>query len=653
MSTRHLYADLERALSQLPADYAKIIKLSDKILKLVPNDPDALHVKFSALISQEAFALADSHFSIVQKLNSSLAKELVFEHAYLLYQQGNTKEALGLIRTTKSNIGEGKVEEKMIRQLELLEIQVLYKMEDYQACIEIYESLLEATSEEDPFYTELIVNYNAVKSYTQSASSSSEMSESIDTYEMSYNRACVKIQNGEINEAITLLLAARQKCREVLEQEEYEENDIESELAVIVTQLAYAYQLLHRDAEALDLYLGILKSRINNPLITAIASNNINSIKQEKDLFDSAKRHKVAVSGSEKFTLKQKKILELNGVILNLFMKQNTLAIAVVKKYIEENPNDPAGYLLQAGINYHINKKPAKTVEELQDYHQKFPSSVPITLTLVQIQITQSMFPNAILTLQSHLAKAQPTPLMTSIMLFLQSQSPSTLKESAWMNSLPTKNKQLAEFKLKSGRVKEAIKDFKDLYDDGNKDLGVLCGLVLGYVMEGDLEKAEKYFEGLKVLGKPVEEISASELDKIEIGIFATKKVSVAVSESTAEVQTKKIKPKKKRKPVVSKNFTYDPEFKPDQERWIPKRERQSYMQSLKKGKRREELNKGPQGAAVSGGGIGGTGSANIGGKKKEKEKEQLPVVEKVEVKEVVGSPVISSKSGKKKKGKK
>lgn len=70
-------------------------------------------------------------------------------------------------------------------------------------------------------------------------------------------------------------------------------------------------------------------------------------------------------------------------------------------------------------------------------------------------------------------------------------------------------------------------------------------------------------------------------------------------------------KKKKKRKPLLPKN--YDPSVPPDPERWLPKYERSSYKA---KGKRKQQLLKGPQGAAVAGGGLGGTGSANIHGRR-------------------------------------
>jgi signal recognition particle subunit SRP72 len=47
-------------------------------------------------------------------------------------------------------------------------------------------------------------------------------------------------------------------------------------------------------------------------------------------------------------------------------------------------------------------------------------------------------------------------------------------------------------------------------------------------------------------------------------------------------------------------------------ERWIPKRDRAAFA---KKNKKKNQLARGPQGTAIAGGGLGGTGSANIAGR--------------------------------------
>ena len=49
--------------------------------------------------------------------------------------------------------------------------------------------------------------------------------------------------------------------RNLLIEDERPEEDIEKELAIIVAQLGFVCQLQGRDAEALELYQGVLKSK--------------------------------------------------------------------------------------------------------------------------------------------------------------------------------------------------------------------------------------------------------------------------------------------------------------------------------------------------------------------------------------------------------
>ncbi|KAJ1570021.1 Signal recognition particle core component, partial [Nowakowskiella sp. JEL0078] len=328
-----LFGELDRHCKAGVADSEKITKTADKILKLSPNDPDALHCKFVALISDENYAAALDTLSVIKKSNKSLANELVFENAYLLYQLHRLKEALDLIEGGFKALVDVEDNEAVLgakkKQLKLLQVQILYRMEKYDECLVIYERLLDETKKDDSFYTELVVNYNAVKAAAYAVSTSQlevkSFDDSIDTYEMAYNLACVNIASGRLPEAIKLLEKARKKCRDALVEEEYAEEEIEQELAVIVVQLGYVFQLQGRESEALELYQGVLKSRVGDIIISAVASNNINSLKKEKDLFDSAKRHKVASAtpGLEtKLTKLQQKIIAMNGAILLLYMKQ-------------------------------------------------------------------------------------------------------------------------------------------------------------------------------------------------------------------------------------------------------------------------------------------------------------------------------------------
>ncbi|CAG8651041.1 4810_t:CDS:2, partial [Racocetra fulgida] len=144
-------------------------------------------------------------------------------------------------------------------------------------------------------------------------------------------------------------------------------------------------------------------------------------------------------------------------------------------------------------------------------------------------------------------------------------------KSGVMVLNLINNHKELkSAFKLKTSRYREAAQDYEQLVKDDPLDIQALAGLVASY-SQYDVNLAEKYESSLP-------DIIAS----MEIDVESLEKVV----------------------PGVKKN----------PERWLPKRDR-SYNKKLRS-KGKQQLMKGSQGVAVAGGGIGGTGSANIAGKR-------------------------------------
>lgn len=108
-------------------------------------------------------------------------------------------------------------------------------------------------------------------------------------------------------------------------KEEYEEADIDREMAIITVQLGYVYQLQGKIVEALELYYGILKSKAGDKAIAAVTSNNVIAARADAEqLFDSMRRFKIAAApGLEsKLASSQRTVIALNGAILSLYRKK-------------------------------------------------------------------------------------------------------------------------------------------------------------------------------------------------------------------------------------------------------------------------------------------------------------------------------------------
>jgi signal recognition particle subunit SRP72 len=82
------------------------------------------------------------------------------------------------------------------------------------------------------------------------------------TYELCYNSACLSISKGKYDEAKDKLKKAEEMCKEFYKSEEdFDEEELENELAIIKVQLAYCLQVLNKNDEALKIYNSVLKNK--------------------------------------------------------------------------------------------------------------------------------------------------------------------------------------------------------------------------------------------------------------------------------------------------------------------------------------------------------------------------------------------------------
>jgi len=165
-------------------EYESAIGTCDKILKISPNDFDALHCKIVALIQLSKF---DDALKLVTN-NAELSQKLTFERAYCLYRTKQFQEALGLLKDYP--------QPKPLRILEL-EAQVYYRLEDFQKCIQVYDELQDQHKLSSP---ELKTNLAAAFVSSELVQMgqklvSSNKSSLSETFEFAYNAACLEIES--------------------------------------------------------------------------------------------------------------------------------------------------------------------------------------------------------------------------------------------------------------------------------------------------------------------------------------------------------------------------------------------------------------------------------------------------------------------------
>lgn len=375
--------------------------------------------------------------------------------------------------------------------------------------------------------------------------------------------------------------------------------------------------------------------RITDPLLTAVASTNILAARgPHQELLDSAKRVKSSLmpQALNKLTAYQKRPVDLNTGLVSLWMNKPAECKAKLEELAEKYPDDELVAAVQAGIAV-LDRKPQKTAEVLREALAKRPDSIRLALSLSQVLAEQGDAEAGLDTLlpvlQQQLAsKAGPQPGLANLVVSLlekkgEPERALELLESAlksWKTSKPqllTKGpflRNLADLKFKGGKLEEAGKDLELVHKENPDDVQAIAGLVAIY-SKVDPAKAAK-FEAL--LPPTRAETDASRVDVDELENLARRQgkssrpgqkdnASPVVGTGAAAKPGKK----RKRKLILPKN--HDPNVQPDPERWLPKQQRSTFA---RKGKKKMQMLKGPQGGSSSyvGAGSGMTGSARIAG---------------------------------------
>jgi len=629
-----LFTELERLCQQ--EEYKKILLTCDKILNILPNDADALKAK----------VITHIHLGEYQKAISAIEKaekpsNLLFELSYSYYRSDKLEEALEQI----SNLIDDSSDEDLKNHYLQLKAQILYRMEKYNDALEIYKNILKNTSQDDPYYEEILSNYYAVKAAFKNYDNLTVIEDdfkenSTETYELAYNSACILIAEERYDEAEKLLETAKSICREALLEEDYAEVEIEEELSIIIVQLAYVKQLKGNTKQANELYQSVLKLKSADEVVSAIAINNVIAIRKENELLDSSKKYRTVSSPAlgNKLTLAQKKSIEINGVLLSLYMNKYAAAIEQAEILMKKYPEEDILKLIKPAILYR-QKNTKEAVKELENSFNDNKSSLKLCLSIAQFKILEENYEEALKTIETYVENSNTDvnnfPGLLSLILWLNEKCGNIEKSLDLLQSYIDKNsdnedqalfKKLIDLKLHCNNPEEAAKDYEKLVKADPTNIKAISGLVIA-LSKFDIDKAEEYEQFLQT-DHLNELVKGLNIDNLESSYASTKTYKKMVNQSIANNEKPRVKKPRKRKPFVPKNFI--PNFKPDPERWLPKYERSNYKS------KRKNLNKGPQGASVAGGGIGGTRSANIGGGK------FVPLVEKTENTE---SPVEETKN--------
>ncbi|XP_061747936.1 signal recognition particle subunit SRP72 isoform X1 [Nerophis ophidion] len=597
-STASLWTEVNRCGQS--GDYTRALKALSKILQENRDDVTALHCKTVCFVQngnfKEALNLMNTHAKVI-------GSELVFEKAYCEYRLNRVDSSLKTIENATEQTD----------KLRELYGQVLYRLERYDECKSVYKDLIR--NSQDEYEEERKTNLAAVVAATSQWGNTplEELGLPDSTYELCYNTACSLIGQFKLTEAYNKLQKAEELCRiSLADDTDITEEDIESELAVIHSQMAYVMQLQGRTEEALQLYNQVIKLKPSDVGLLAVTANNIITLNKDQNVFDSKKKLKLTNAEGVEFKLAKKQLqaIDFNKSLLAMYTNQADQCRKLSSSLQSQNPGHPRPVLIQVA-QLCREKQHSKAVELLQQFSDQHPESASeIKLTMAQLYLVQghvtkacdvlmsieefkykSGMVSALVTMYSHEEDIDGAiDVFRQAIQHFQSEQPGSEAHLALV-------REAANFKLKHGRKKEAISDLEQLWKQNPKDTHTLAQLISAYSLV-DTDKAKSLSKHLPSADTMSFKVDVDALENSPGATYVRKKAGKVVGEvlPKEEGQGDMKKKRKKKKGKLPKNC--DPKATPDPERWLPMRER-TYYRGKKKGKKKEQIGKGTQGAVA------------------------------------------------------
>uniref|UniRef100_A0A672NGJ8 Signal recognition particle subunit SRP72 n=1 Tax=Sinocyclocheilus grahami TaxID=75366 RepID=A0A672NGJ8_SINGR len=571
-------------------DFTRALKAVNKILHENKDDVTALRCKIVCLIQNGGFKEA---LNVMNTHTKSLTSDLIgFEKAYCEYRLNRVEHALKTIQGIPEQTD----------KLKELYGQVLYRLERYDECLAVYKDMIR--NSQDDYEEERKTNLSAVLAAqsTWESTSAEDLGLPENSYELCYNAACFLIGQGQLSQGMQKLQKAEELCRKSLaEDSDVTEEDVDAELAIIHSQMAYVMQLQGRTEDALQLYNQVIKLKPSDVGLLAVTANNIITINKDQNVFDSKKKVKLtSAEGVEhKLAKKQLQAIEINKALLAMYTNQADQCNKMLASLQTQNPEHPRPVLIKVA-QLCREKQHNKAIELLQvriqthreQTERHVTKACDILKSLEEIKYKPGML-SALVTMYTHEEDIDSAiDVFTQAIQYYQSEQPGAAIHLSLV-------REAANYKLKYGRKKEATSDLEQLWKQNTNDVHTLAQLISAYSLV-DQDKAKALSKHLPSPDTMSFNVDVDELENSHGATYIRKKAAKVVGESQPkEPGPEDIKKKKKKKKgKLPKN--YDPKSTPDPERWLPMRER-SYYRGKKKGKRKEQVGRGTQGATSGG----------------------------------------------------
>ncbi|ODM98392.1 Signal recognition particle subunit SRP72 [Orchesella cincta] len=599
---KSLFADLDRSMSN--ADYERAIKVCNRLLHVSPDDELAFRCKIICCIHLDRVSDA---ITFMEK-NPKISGKLGFEKAYCYYRLQDMKKSKEVLDSCEDSIGKRE-----------LMTQILYRMEMYDESYNSCKELIRVA--EDEYDEERQTNLAAINACLIGAGSERRLEKvDHDTHELRYNMACAFIAEKRYVEAIKLLKEAETKAAETLKEDGLTEEEIAEDTAIMIIQSGYCRQKLGRDKEAMALYSKVLKNKPPEVDLVAVASNNILCINRDQNIFDSKKRVKaIRADGADaKLTRAQRRDMHINQCLFYLLTGQADLCketCALTASKFPETEHEI--FLINTALIVKTDGIEAAKSFVAPTVGKKEDMQLRISLCFVQQLLRDGNRKDAISILESLAKKSYKPGIIGALVTLYQQEgrvndAAATLKQAVDFHRKGGGNKkrlnvlwrQAASLMIQQGDLGEAVKSLEELQKSSPDDITTLAQLIVAY-SQYDIKKAHKLSSQLPPVPPP-EDLDLATLESpnwlssIKMMKKSTKPDSVPATPQISAIAVSVTEPKKKKKKPKCKSKlpkTFDPERKPDSERWLPKYERTGYRPKKQRRGKDKDVGKGTQGA--------------------------------------------------------
>lgn len=587
-------------------DHEALLQASEQALKSSPTDSQALQVKAIALVKLERYVDALKHFAQSQ----SLQKEIPEAYAYCLYRSGKFEEAVEAASGVQNSRG-----------AQHITLQAAYRAEDYAAATKAYSQVSKNPVTTEQF--DLRVNKLALDAeglWLEALSSAAvprATTDDLAAFETAYNTACISVSKGQLAEADILLKRAISLCEH---HEELSSDDKALELVPLKSQRIFVLQRNGKFEEAAALAKEVettLKGSAADAATRKLAENNI--LTASPDITNPFVAHKIfnqsSISREDRLFANQTASLTSNERTTQLqAFKYDGLTTAAKKKLSGDVlPSTSSDVLLTSMFNAaaHARSEVSRAaINKVLPELEKRPNDVGLVTTLVQLYVLTGNTTAAVDLMQSFFVRLEQSgsqkdqdvrysPGLVGLMVSLyrsqgrRSQLKQELAKSAtyWRS----KSKAPASLLRAAGVVllessgdedaKAASEIFDKLYSQEPDDRSSIAGYVASHATSPTSE--------VKALADKLSSISdliaGVDVDALENAGIPQSANAIAIAQAgqgrkRAAVDGLSSKKKRVRKSRLPKD--YDPNKKPDPERWLPLRDRSTYKPKKKKGKR-------------------------------------------------------------------